>query len=135
MQRPTGSKMRPWMFSASTSREWHNRCYASIYQSSGVGKAYLVVLESAVAWMAIRECAAGAPSPASLSRWAGEGKKVHRIVTPPSATIVCPVMNEPAALASITAMPPMSSGVPRRRSGVSDSRFALRSPSYSARAK
>ena len=45
-------------------------------------------------------------------------------VTPPSATMTWPVMNAAASEARNTAMPPMSRGSPRRRSGVCG--FALR---------
>lgn len=63
------------------------------------------------------------------NRCAARLPKPQRIVTPPSATITWPVMNEPALEASSTAMPPISSGSPRRRSGVSASRAALRAGS------
>ena len=41
-----------------------------------------------------------------------------KMVTPPSATMHCPVMKAAAGEARNTAMPPMSRGSPRRRSGV-----------------
>ena len=43
---------------------------------------------------------------------------VYAIVTPPSATITCPVIKLAAGPARNAATPPISSGMPMRRSGV-----------------
>src|SRR5204862_7785343 len=61
---------------------------------------------------------------------------LQMIVTPPSATMTCPVMNAAASEARNTAMPPMSAGTPMRRNGVAASRSARRlSSSHNALAK
>src|SRR6185369_158791 len=61
---------------------------------------------------------------------------LHTMVTPPSATITCPVMNAAASEARNTAMPPISRGTPRRLSGVFSSRSLRRlSSSHRALAK
>src|SRR6185295_11748828 len=61
---------------------------------------------------------------------------LHTTVTPPSATMTWPVTNAAASEARNTAMPPMSRGTPRRRSGVESSRALRRTASsHSALAK
>src|SRR5271165_1384182 len=58
------------------------------------------------------------------------------IVTPPSTTIACPVMKEPAFEARNTAAPAISSGSPMRRSGVvAVTAFSVSAFSHKARAK
>src|SRR5215207_503279 len=60
----------------------------------------------------------------------------QEIVTPPSATITWPVMKLAAGEARKAATPPISSGVPIRRSGVRRlRRSSARSSSHNARAK
>src|SRR5207342_3168553 len=61
---------------------------------------------------------------------AADALAAHRVAqarAPPSTMIDCPVIHAPARLARNTAAPAMSSGSPRRRSGVPDD--ARRSPS------
>src|ERR1019366_8817605 len=60
----------------------------------------------------------------------------HMMVTPPSITIVCPVIQRPAREARNTAAPAISPGSPMRRSGVRFSVIASNSGfSHNARAK
>src|SRR4051794_28869451 len=61
---------------------------------------------------------------------------VAAVVTPPSTTIVCPVMKVEASEARYATAPAISSGSPMRRSGVpAVRRLRLSGSSHSARAK
>src|SRR5690606_4171113 len=75
------------------------------------------------------------PHPRLKRRFAPIAAAGYRMVTPPSATMHCPVTNAAASEARKTAIPPMSRGSPRRRRGVAASRSVRRfSSSQSARA-